>query len=473
MNYELLAILLPLPIPLAAVAVFSGAETALFSLTYQDRMRLARLAPKAERAASLLLARPRALLILILFLNMVASTLFYVLTALAVLRSTHPALEIGLGVVNVLLMTIVGEVLSKVLAATYRVEVSRFVAPPLLLTLRLTRPVIGFVERFVIAPLARLFTPSKPQDVLTPQELEALLQLGTKEGAIDDDEHRVLRQVLRLSHSRIRDIMTHRVDMAWITADASLDEVVQLAATRASRVAEHAVRVSAGLAHPLPPGAQHATGITRVPVCTSDLDSDLLGLLDVKKFLLQHARGLRPSIQSCLDPVSYVPLSASLDKLLEHFRRSHAKLAVVVDEHGGVAGLVSLQDVASHLIAELISEDDEAQQEQIEQLSQTTWRVPGRLGVRQWAEMFNHKQTSLGKVTTVAGLIFAKLGRIPAVGDAVTIGNLRLQVESMSAANPGPLGVATPSTLRIVRTATVSLVMGPEEAMNDEGEVRS
>lgn len=417
MFLELLPLVAPLPIPLLAVAVLSGAETALFTLTYHDRLRLARSHPLAAAQIGYLLARPRGLLVLILFLNMLASTVYFVLTSLALLQATQPWVAVVIGVVNLLLMTLAGEVVSKMLAARYAVPISRVIAGPLRAVYRVLRPVVEFVEAGVIAPLARLFSPGVASGELTPDELGALLHLGAQEGAIDADEQRVLGQVIGLSGLRVREVMTPRVDLSWLEASAPLAEVQEMARVQ---------------------------GLTRIPICRGSIDDeDVLGLLDVKKYLAAAAAGKPVGLEECVDPPCYAPERASLDKLLELMRTRGVKLAICVNEHGSVTGVVSLQDLVRRLVAELDRQDEESiAGGQVRQVGAGEWEVPGRLSVGAWAGMFGLKADK--RVSTVAGLIFARLGRTPEVGDSVVIGNVRLRVARLDG--------------RVVESAFVDLV---------------
>lgn len=447
MGLEVIPILLPLPIPLAVVAAASGVETALFSLTYHDRLRLKRLSPRAAGAVSYLLARPRTLLVLVLFITMAASTVYFVLTSLALLASEEAWVKIVLAVVNLLLMTLVGEIISKVLAARYRVEVCRVCAPWVLYAFRAVQPFLIAVEKGLVSPLVRVITPERTAEGLTEEELDALLHQGSAEGAIDADERRVLSQVIRLSGLRVRDVMTHRMDMQWIDDKATHAEVAAL--VREKRV-------------------------TRLPVVKAGLEIDqgVLGLLDVKRYLAAAAgpagaAGL-PKVTDALDPVKYVPQSASLDKLLEEFRNAGTKLGVVVDEHGGVVGIVSTENIVQRLIVELTRDEELEIEQQVTHLTDGRWSVPGRLSVREWAAMFGLVGGGAGgggigaRVSTVAGLIFTKLGRVPRVGDSVTVGNLRLEVLSMAPGEGGATG-------RVVSAAAVSLIGGGGKAGEKQG----
>ncbi|HYD02509.1 MAG TPA: DUF21 domain-containing protein, partial [Phycisphaerales bacterium] len=147
--------------PLAVVAAASGVETALFSLTYHDRLRLKRLSPRAASAVSYLLARPRTLLVLVLFVTMAASTAYFVLTSLALMASESTLVQVIVGVVNLLLMTLIGEIVSKVLAARYRVELCRLAAPWVLYVFKGVQPFLRAMEDWLVSPLVRLITPER------------------------------------------------------------------------------------------------------------------------------------------------------------------------------------------------------------------------------------------------------------------------------------------------------------------------
>ena len=399
--------------PLAVVAAASGVETALFSLTYHDRLRLKRLSPRAASAVSYLLARPRTLLVLVLFVTMAASTAYFVLTSLALMASESTLVQVIVGVVNLLLMTLIGEIVSKVLAARYRVELCRLAAPWVLYVFKGVQPFLRAMEDWLVSPLVRLITPERALEGLgglTEEELDALLHQGSAEGAIDADERRVLGQVIRLSGLRVKDVMTHRVDMQWVDERTTHAEIVAL--VRSKRV-------------------------TRLPVVKAgeDIDQGVVGLLDVKRYLAGAATTGRERewrVTDALDPVRYVPASASLDKLLEQFSSAGVKLGLVVDEHGAVVGIVTTENIVQRLIAELTSDEELEIEAQVSHLSDGRWSVPGRLSVRDWASMFGLSGGTLeARVSTVGGLIFAKLGRVPRVGDVVTIGNLRLEVLAM------------------------------------------
>ena len=159
---------------------------------------------------------------------------------------------------------------------------------------------------------------------------------------------------------------------------------------------------------------------------------EVLGLLNTKAYLVAAERKPDTSLATYTEPVGYVPETASLDKLLEHFRAKAVKQSLCVDERGVVAGLVAIQDVAARLIAELSGSGDGGEAEpQVQLVGLGMWRVSGRTPARDLAQIFGSGATE--RASTVAGLIMSKLGRLPVVGDIVTLGNVRLEVTALEA----------------------------------------
>lgn len=405
-------ILLSVPVLLVAAALASAAETALFSLSYTDRVKLRKITPRAADAAAALLTHPRELLVSLLFVNMMVTTVYFVLTSILLLDATRMGVEwlgVLVSVVNLVLMTVVAEVVSKMLAARRRVEFTRLLARPTWLLIRGMGPLRVFLDRGVVAPLARLLVPGAGvggavTGEVTTGELAALVASGARDGTIDHDEHRVLRQVIHFGSLRVRDVMTPRVELEWVSERAKAEEVVEIA---------------------------RRTGLTRLPVARGSLDGEVTGLLNVKTYLARHARGMTARIADHLEPVRFVPDSAALDRLLEMARARGVKQALCVDEHGAIVGLVATRNIVGRLIAELGADaGSEEALPAVQMIGLGRWLVPGRLPAREWAEMFGLAHDA--RMTTVAGLVLARLGRLPNVGDTLSLGNVSLRVHSLT-----------------------------------------
>ncbi len=393
--FALLAILLVLS------ACFSSTETALFGLTHSQRLALRRRRSIAGRAVEALLSDQRMLLITILFGNMLVNVLYFVVSSVLLIRAGSPLwLQAILGIVFLLIIVAVGEVIPKVLANANRVAFIRILAPPLFTMHRFIGPLRVILNSWVVSPLSRLTSPPESPPELDEEELKALLEISGRQGVIDTDEQRGLQEVLNLSRMRVRDVMTPRVKMVAINQEESHEKILEIISK---------------------------SRLTRMPVYSSDLDH-IVGNLSVKSYLTQSQLG-PGDISSALYPMRYVPEIATLDQLLEHFRESASKIAIAVDEYGGTAGIVSIEDIVEELVGDIVAETDQQTKPPV-QIEPGAWRVSGGLSIRDWPEVLGHLvwRTS---VVTLGGLIFDRLGRAPAVGDIVKIGNISIEVEAV------------------------------------------
>ncbi len=417
---RLALVLVLLPLALAS-ALCAATETALFSLTYSDRLRLRRQSPAAAHAVGLLLERPRALLVSILLATNISNVAYLVVSSVIALTHRPAAHEgeaaliaVGLSALSVLGLIIVGDLLPKLLARRLRVGCCRLFAPALLAVFRAFAPVQGLLETVVIAPLARLVRPpSEPTGTLTSEELSALLHAGARQGAIETAEQRLLEEVVQLGEVRVREAMVPRLDILWIDAGAPLPDLLE--------------RVRAGAP-------------ARIVLCRGSLDDGVLGWVDTKRAVSAWAAtpGAPPPLTAHVRPMLYVPETARLDQLLDQFRATRRYVALCVDEYGTIVGLIDLNDILVRLVAAPGAPGEEPRAS-VEPAGEGRWLVPGRFGVRELTAILESSRGGLRvrgrpverRVSTVAGLVLLALGRLPRIGDEVRFGNVTLRVESM------------------------------------------
>ncbi len=442
MDLAHVPLLLVLPVLMAVSALCSAAETALFSLTYSDRLRLRKRSPGAARAVGALLARPRALLVSILLVTNIANVAYLVVSSVIALGTevvpgARPApqglLALAFSAVAVLALILFTDLLPKLLARRLRVEFCRAFALPMLAVFRAVGPVQRVLDALLIAPLSRLVRPrAAPPPVLTVDELSALLTAGAREGDIGADEQRLLEDVVALGAVRVRDAMTPRLEIPWLDAGATAADI-----TAPERGGER----------------------RRIVLCRGTLDREILGWVDAKRAwsAWSASPASPPRLTPFVRPVLYVPETARLDQLLDHLRQKRTHAALCVDEHGSIVGMIEIDDVVARLIAEPTAEG-ESEHEDLEPAGPGRWLVPGRFGVRDLCGIFETPGGGLTirgrpverRVATVAGLVLLALGRLPRVGDEVRFGNLSLRVESMrgrtiervliSVSEPAPVG---------------------------------
>ena len=392
-------LLLALPVLLILSGFFSSSETAMFSLTELERINLRRKGGLVDRAVHALLMNPRMLLITILLGNMTVNVLYFV-TSSVLLMEADTSIIGGLlfAAGSLILILLVGEVGPKLLASTHRSGFVTLIAPPLLAFHQVVGPIRIILSRLVIEPLNRLTVPHDAPPLLSEEELSSLLQISGEHGVIDVEEQRILQDVLKLQRLKVREVMTPRVQMAAVEITAKREDVLTLVKD---------------------------TPRKKIPVYEGDLDH-IVGMLHVKQYLLHDPE--QPITQH-LVPAHYVPEMATLEPLLDHFRSTHSAWALVVDEFGGTAGVVAMEDVVEEVVGDIISPGEEPQ-EMPQLIGLGKWRASGNVNVRDWADAFGHRLVS-PRTTTLGGLIIEKLGRMPKTGDNVTLGNVNLEVETV------------------------------------------
>jgi len=396
-DYILLLVMLPL---LAVSGFFSAGETVMFSLAESDRAAVRRRNPRVGRMIDTLLSKPRMLLITVLLGNMTVNTLYFVVGSVLSMRladSLWAATICGIG--TVLVIVIFGEVMPKSLGSTFRDRAVLFIAPVLLAVHRGIGPLRNLIDAAVIAPLSRLTAPSaKPRD-LNQDELAAMLDLSAREGVIDDLEQSLLHEVIRMRRLRVADVMTPRVSMSAITRDSDRREIERLA---------------------------ERTHLSEVPVRSQGAGT-VNELCSVRSYLLDE-RGPSARLADHIHPARFVPELSSLEQLLDHFRRTRTSTAVVVDEWGGTAGVVTIEDLVEELVGDIVGLGEESVPGP-ERLEDGSWRVSGAMRLDEWSAQFGAGILP-ERVRTVGGLFMDLLGREPRDGDEITLGNLLCSVES-------------------------------------------
>jgi CBS domain containing-hemolysin-like protein len=407
------AFLLILLIPLVLAAAFcSAAETALFSLTHRERARLGRISPASARAAAYLMNEAPSLLVTILLLNNTVNVLYFVLTSVLARGLGRGWIALLASAGSVLALILIGEILPKLLAQRDPARWTRWLVRPLLGMFVALGPVRRLISRGFVAPLTRLVRAEHGASrTIGIDELTELLEVSAREGELESGEEQLLADVVELGSIRVREIMTPRVEMPFLEA-ADTGEAVAEAVAKSGR--------------------------TQIPLLSGP-EGDVLGIVQAQRLLaaraLAHVRGAGadPKPTDFVTGALFVPEMARLDQLLEEFRRAGRAMAISVDEHGTIVGMVTVEDV----IRRLVGRGDEGGPGEIAEVQSTgpnSWTVPGGLRLGDLRGLLED-ETSEGapprSVVTVAGLVFHRLGRVPRVGDFVHVKNLALEVQSM------------------------------------------
>ncbi len=398
---------------LLASAVVSGSEVALFSLTATDREMLAARTDRRSQQVLKLLEIPRQLLITILLLNTLINVSVAILAAM-VTKNIAEQLGLSLEVVFAvevvaltLTLLIVSEITPKLIASRFSITYSRSVAGALVAISRPLYPVTFLLTRMStsVQGVYRSWGNHKETDTLSLEDLRIMAEIGKDHGSLEEDEHDWIQSLLCLGETTVQTIMVNRLDISAIPVTASLAEALTLI-----RSCSH----------------------SRLPLYKDHLDN-IQGVVYAKDMLPFINR---PDSKVNWDQISrppiFVPLGRKLDDLLQDFQRRKTHLAIVVDEYGGTAGLVTLDDILEEVVGEIEDEHDEARETLIIPLGDMEYRVNARIPLTDLNDIVNISlPTDTYTFETLGGLIFHLAGDIPEPGFTATHDQLDLTVEEV------------------------------------------
>ncbi len=276
--------------------------------------------------------------------------------------------------------------------------------PMLLFVKRMTSPLTWLVN-WVDTLLHRLFDVDEP-DINDPEqivdEVRAMIAAGVGTGVIHKNAGQMLEQVVELQDADVAQVMTPRTEMFCVsdglTFETALQTVIQ-------------------------------SGHTRLPLIGKSAD-DVLGVLyakDMLKFVGTPAPNIPPLSRIAREPF-YVPETTSIGNLLDSMNRKRQHLAMVLDEFGGIAGLVTMEDLLEEIVGEIVDEYDEFEADPIRRISSTTVEVAARTHIDDLVEEFGYELPEDRDYDTIGGFTYSTLGRIPTLGEQFEYGSLRVTV---------------------------------------------
>ncbi|MBW7904179.1 MAG: hemolysin family protein [Phycisphaerae bacterium] len=388
---------------LALSGVFSASEAVLFSLTPLQLQSNAQSGNPLRRLSAVLMREPKRALTVILVGNTSVNVALFAATYVLTYRlvgDAGPWVAPLLGLTSVLAVLICGETVPKVLGVTLADRLAPWCAGVVNAAGYVLGPVGRVIDLLLVVPLTRLLEPrgreeQRSERDVTHLELKTLLEMSRQHGVIDPIETDFLREVINLSVLQVRDVMVPRVEVQLYDVNAGPEGLREL---------------------------MQRTRRRKIPVYDGAIDN-IVGLIYAKVLFFSPERPLRELVQ----PVRFVPELITCEQLLQHFRSTRSQLAIVVDEYGGMAGLVTLEDVIEQIVGEIRGPDEPAGEPEIVPVADGEYDVSGRLSARYWAETFGAPDLA-ERVTTVGGLVTARLGRPARVGDTVRIGNVELRV---------------------------------------------
>jgi len=397
-----------LPLLLMMSALFSGGETALFRISDVELRRLSASSRRPHRLLSLY-ESPRAVLSMLLLCNTAVNVGFAtIMTSVLVANLDAPMsrlrVEMLVTAVSTVLILFWGEILPKTLAAQSPSLVARRLAWPLWALSWLLRPLVAALQS-----IADRFTPDRARGQaerasfrVTPETMELAVDLSTEQGAIDQAESDMILGALEASETVVREVMTPRPDVARVPLDATVGQAAEVIVS---------------------------TGFSRLPVFAETIDN-VVGVIYVKDLLPLIRRGsVDYPIERCLRAPSFVPETKLASDLLREMRSRGELMAIVVDEYGGTAGVVTLEDLAEEIVGEIIDEFDRWEDE-VERVDGGLL-CSGRILVDDLNDEYELDLPTSEDVDTLGGLVYSLAGRPPKLGETFAVPGYLLTVAEL------------------------------------------
>jgi gliding motility-associated protein GldE len=402
--------ILALIVLLLLSALFSGSEVALFSLSDSSREAIAGQSDRASRRVIKLLERPRELLISILILNTLVNVATAVLAAVitasvATAQNWNPTLTLVLEVlVLTFVLLVMSEISPKLIATRHAAAFARTTSGLLTVLSGILYPISKILAKSTHLMHGRMRPGSRR---LSSEDLKALADVGEAHGTLEEEERELIYSIVEFGETSVREIMVSRLDIVALPVSFTLAETLEI------------IRES---------------GHSRMPLYVDHLDN-ILGVIYAKD-LLPHLHRKEGSAR--LDwtriarPAIFVPMGKKLGDLLKDFQTKKTHIAIVVDEYGGTAGLVTLEDVLEEIVGEIRDEHDETEEELYEQIDANTYRFDARINLDDINELIGIElDTEEYDFETLGGLIFHLTGSIPQEGDEIKFESLKIRVEAV------------------------------------------
>lgn len=375
---------------------FSSSETALFSISRSKARYLAKLGGKPNVLINQMKENPHRLLTTILIGNNVVNVAASALaTKLALQLFPGYAVGIATGVMTFMIL-VFGEVFPKSVATRNNILIARTIIVPIYWFSLVCRPIV-----FILDFIPKLTGRIKKTPTVTEEELMTFVEVVREEGEIKEEEQELIHRIFEFDDTNASEIMTPRADMFVIEVDKPLD---------LRSITE--------------------SGFTRIPVIEDTIDN-VVGILNVKDVLAHYAlHNELADVKALMRTPYFVPEHKKLDSLMGQFKKRKNHMAIVVDEHGGVSGLISLEDALEELVGE-ISDETDKEERLITKRKNREWIVLGKTDIEEVNELIGMEIPDSAEYDTFSGYVLEQIGRIPVEKEVFTLGAYEVVVKSM------------------------------------------
>jgi len=333
----------------------------------------------------------------------------------------HTAQGIAVVVITIVLSIIVlilGELVPKSIALAHSEGIALFVARPIDLLAHLAAPLVRLLV-WLTNLIAKPFggQPRRGMPIVTEEEIKTLVDAGEEGGVLEEDEKEMIYSIFEFGETLAREVMVSRVDIVALDADTPLLDAMDV-------VIKH----------------NHS----RVPVYQDSIDN-VIGILYAKDLLqVLREKGREAANQIKLSdivrPATFTPESKKVDELLEEMQKRRIHMSIVIDEYGGTAGLVTIEDILEEIVGEIQDEYDQAEESMIQPVSEGEWLVDARTNLSDLNDLLK-SNIPIDESDTLGGFIYSALGKVPLPGDEVRHENLLLKVVNVAGRRIGKVKV--------------------------------
>ena len=387
-------------ITLAISAFFSGSETALFSLSEDHSQKIKKKHLSVNKLIEILESNPTGILSTILFGNLVINIIFFCISSSLIYRIDFiykKSNGIFIGLLILVLIIIFGEVIPKAIGLKYSYKIVCIITPLIHFFYKIFKPI-----RILLDKLIKRISKNKNNNFkFSNEELKTLVESTNPSDDFGLQEKEIVEEIINLSLIRIREIMIPRVKLEYFNENWTVEKCLKIIKNNNSQL---------------------------LPVY-SDYEENLIGYIEFSD-LLKNNNTIK--INTLVKPIKYVPENKTADSMLNEFLNNNLMLAAVVDEFGGLSGVISKND----LLKKIIGFSNRNEKPLIELINKDTYLLKGHINIREWKELFigSFPKEYLNSLDldTLGGLVISILKKIPVEGEKAYLGNLCFTVDKMN-----------------------------------------
>ncbi|MHB9011807.1 MAG: hemolysin family protein [Ignavibacteriaceae bacterium] len=393
-------------------AFFSGSEVALFSLDRKKIKKVLSSNPIIYRYLHTLLEHPKRLLVTVLIGNTivnVGASIIAVSIALDIATLTSFPRNIIL-TIEIILLTILiilfGELVPKVWASKRPLMLAKIVAVPLYWISVILYPVAEIFTEFIKLSISRLKF-NKANSVILHDEISELANIGQERGTIEEEEQGLIKSIVSLKSVTVQEVMTPRVDIISVDVDTNFNELLEIITS---------------------------SGHSRIPLYENDLDN-IVGVIyakDILPYLKNEELRRQITIRQIARKVLFIPQAKMINDMMYEFQEKKMHIAIVVDEYGGTAGLITMEDILEEIVGEIRDEYDK-EESSFTKVNESQYNVLGKIPVNELNELLDEDFSSEDEdYETLGGLVLNQAGHIPKDGYSFILKNHKFTVKEVS-----------------------------------------